>query len=176
MAKYCTKNVLLFSLLTDLERINEISEGGAGSPFPKPSCTGGNGDRNGKTDKAVVGNSATAVVTGGIKCIGEQVEVQPQSPASQTTEQGDKAAKVAALSQALNVIDKFRKSQENKEEKSRMRVNASEIDDLATNLQVASQVGRRHPSSTVPTLFRCQVDFCWSDEEYIVLEEFGLIF
>ena len=45
---------------------------------------------------------------------------------------------VAALSQALNYIDKFRKSQESKEDKTG-GPDASEINDLATNLQEVSQ-------------------------------------
>jgi hypothetical protein len=52
----------------------------------------------------------------------------------------DKAAKVAAISQALDFIDKFRKSQESKEsDKTCGPVDESEINDLATNLQEASQ-------------------------------------
>ena len=50
----------------------------------------------------------------------------------------DKAAKVAALSQALDFIDKFRKSQESKEDKTG-GPDEEEINDLATNLQEASQ-------------------------------------
>ena len=42
---------------------------------------------------------------------------QGQRPPSHALSADDKAAKVAALSQALDFIDKFRKSQESKEDK-----------------------------------------------------------
>ncbi len=45
---------------------------------------------------------------------------------------------VAALSQALNFFDKFRKNQESKEDKTG-GPDAAEIEDLACNLQEASQ-------------------------------------
>lgn len=45
---------------------------------------------------------------------------------------------MAALSQALDFIDKFRKSQESKEDKTG-GPDEAEINDLATNLQEASQ-------------------------------------
>lgn len=63
---------------------------------------------------------------------------QGQRPPSHTLSADDKAAKVAALSQALDFIDKFRKSQESKEDKTG-GPDEAEINDLATNLQEASQ-------------------------------------
>ena len=63
---------------------------------------------------------------------------QSQRPTSHTLSTDDKAAKVAALSQALDFIDKFRKSQESKEDKTG-GPDEAEINDLATNLQEASQ-------------------------------------
>ena len=63
---------------------------------------------------------------------------QGQRPPSHTLSADDKAAKVAALSQALDFIDKFRKSQESKEDKTG-GPDEEEINDLATNLQEASQ-------------------------------------
>ena len=52
--------------------------------------------------------------------------------------QDDKALKVAALSQALNFFDKFRKNQESKEDKT-VGPDAAEIEVLASNMQEASQ-------------------------------------
>ena len=63
---------------------------------------------------------------------------QGQRPPSHALSADDKAAKVAALSQALDFIDKFRKSQESKEDKTG-GPDEEEINDLATNLQEASQ-------------------------------------
>lgn len=65
-------------------------------------------------------------------------ENQGQRPPSHTLSADDKAAKVAALSQALDIIDKYRKSQESKEDKTG-GPDEAEINDLATNLQEASQ-------------------------------------
>ena len=69
---------------------------------------------------------------------GDERENQGQRPPSHTLSADDKAAKVAALSQALDFIDKFRKSQESKEDKTG-GPDEAEINDLATNLQEASQ-------------------------------------
>ena len=55
--------------------------------------------------------------------------------------------KVAALSQALNLFDKFRKNQESKEDKTG-GPDAEEIEDLATNLQEVSQ-GASAPANKV---------------------------
>merc|ERR1719312_177232 len=63
---------------------------------------------------------------------------QSGSAQSSIAAQEDKAAKVAALSQALVCIDKFKKSQEEKED-NRGGPNASEMNDFATHLQEASQ-------------------------------------
>ena len=63
---------------------------------------------------------------------------QGQRQPSHALSADDKAAKVAALSQALDFIDKFRKSQESKEDKTG-GPDEEEINDLATNLQEASQ-------------------------------------
>ena len=69
---------------------------------------------------------------------GDERENQGSRPPSHTLSGDDKAAKVAALSQALDFIDKFRKSQESKEDKTG-GPDEAEINDLATNLQEASQ-------------------------------------
>ena len=75
--------------------------------------------------------------------------VPKQSSGQQIAAQEDKAAKVAALSQALVCIDKFKKIQEEKED-NRCGPNASEINDLATNLQEASQGAASGPGKTFP--------------------------
>ncbi len=61
----------------------------------------------------------------------------------------DKAAKVAALSQALDCIDKFRKNQESKEFKTG-GPDEAEINDLATNLQEASQGASTKSNKSLP--------------------------
>ena len=60
-------------------------------------------------------------------------ENQGQRPPSQTLSAYDKADKVAALTKALDCIDKFRKNQESKDVPDQ-----TELDDFATNLQEAS--------------------------------------
>ena len=74
---------------------------------------------------------------------------QSGSTQSAIAAQEDKAAKVAALSQALVCIDKFKKSQEEKED-NRGGPNASEMNDFATHLQEASQGAGSGTGKTFP--------------------------
>ncbi len=55
--------------------------------------------------------------------------------------QDDKALKMAALSQALNFFDKFRKDQESKGDKTAGHDAAAELDHLASGLQEAASQG-----------------------------------
>ena len=69
---------------------------------------------------------------------GEDREGQGQRAPSHNLSANDKAARIAALTQALDFIDKFTKNQESKDGKAGMP-DAAEINDLATNLQEVGQ-------------------------------------
>ena len=77
------------------------------------------------------------------------MEEQNQRSTSYTISADDKASKVAALSQALQHIDQFRKTQESKEDKTR-GPDEAEINDLATNLQEASQGASTKSNKSFP--------------------------
>ena len=80
---------------------------------------------------------------------GDERENQNQRPTSYSIAGDDKASKVAALSQALHHIDQFRKSQESKEDKTG-GPDEAEINDLATNLQEASQGASTKSNKSFP--------------------------
>ena len=80
---------------------------------------------------------------------GDERENQTQRPTSYSIAGDDKASKVAALSQALHHIDQFRKSQESKEDKTG-GPDEAEINDLATNLQEASQGASTKSNKSFP--------------------------
>lgn len=69
---------------------------------------------------------------------GEDREGQGQRAPSHNLSANDKAARIAALTQALDFIDKFTKNQESKDGKAGAP-DAAEINDLATNLQEVGQ-------------------------------------
>lgn len=98
-----------------------------------------------KKSKSKSALTATAVPGGAPK--GE--EGQGQRSTSHTLTSDDKASKVAVLSQALELIDKFRKSQDSKEDKTG-GPDEAEINDLATNLQEASQGASTKSNKSFP--------------------------
>ncbi len=70
--------------------------------------------------------------------------------------QDDKALKMAALSQALNFFDKFRKDQESKGDKTAGHDAAAELDHLASGLQEAASQGAAGAQVRVVWLRTCE--------------------